>query len=165
MALWGWTVEGKSAALGKAIDKYIKKFNIDAGQLIRHVAIWTVKRVVENNPVDTGQSRGGWLPFLWANGITSELNRSDPRSEKSAKAIRRAQYQGNMLCRFRYDYNDVKPYAWVENNVAHTVFLEYGIRYSRFTRKPVSKRARPGFVRRALIEGRNEMMKRVRKGF
>jgi hypothetical protein len=150
----GWTVEAKMAPFNKALDQYAKRFDVDHGKLIAWAALETVTRVEKRNPVATGRSRAGWLPFIWKNGGNSELRGSSPA----------AQQEGIRSCHFKQKYSGSKPYARITNAVRYVPYLEYGGKGKGGKLYAVSARMDTGFVRASIDEVHKAVKAKLKKG-
>jgi hypothetical protein len=151
----GWTVEAKMGPFNKALDQYAKRFDVDHGKLIAWAALETVTRIEKRNPVATGRSRAGWLPFIWKNNGQAELRGSSPM----------AQQEGIRACRFKQKYTGSKPYARITNAVRYLPYLEYGTsRGGGGKLYSVSARMDKGFIRASIDEVHRAVKAKLKKG-
>lgn len=167
----GWTVAANTARLSKALNKYAKQFNVDLGKLIRYTAVGLMKDIMNENPVDTGRSRAGWMPFLIDQHVPVR-HKSSPTAKTRGKTMQ-AQREGLASGTFKYKFTDTSvPYFWAQNAVHYVPYLEYGIRKGRMKKvpkmfaimSPVSKQANHGFVRRAMAKWQGKLRAAMRTG-
>jgi hypothetical protein len=119
--------------LNAAIDQYTKAFKVDLGKMVRYVSVGLIKDVAQGNPVLTGRSRAGWLPFLWKMKVA--INMKSKKKTKGKKKdiaweteVAKAQQEGLNAGDYKYDFESWKPFAMIINNVDYIVYLIYGVR-------------------------------------
>lgn len=140
------TVKSNLIALNKAIDKYVKKYNVDVGKVVKGASVGIISLVQKYWPVDYGQSRASWLPFLWSLGIAAPIKYGS--GKKDMAKIRAGVKAG----KFGYKFTGTaKPYAWIQNNTEYAPIIEYGRRRpGRSGLYRASKQSRRGVVRLAI---------------
>lgn len=165
----GWTVKANLDGLNKALTKYQKQFDGDHGELIKWMALETVRMIDQTTPRRTGRAAAAWLPFLWAHNKPAEM-RSAPGINVSPAKIAAAQREGLRKGKHKSKFKGSKPYAWIRNNVNYIVYLEYGVRkgaqkavaISKAKLSSVSRRMESGFVRRAIKAMHQEVKQKLR---
>ena len=171
-----WTVTHNLKEFNRALADYTKRYRVDLGEMIKYTALGAVGDIQMDNPVRYGQSRAGWLPFFCAIGGDAELRSA---TGVDAQKASQKQREGLWLCKYKFRFkNTWKPFASVTNRVAHTKYLEYGVR-SKSARASgmsrakameigaliaVSGRSRPGFVRRAIRKWKDAIVKAMETG-
>lgn len=168
----GVTISANLSKLEDSINKYAHMYNTELGKLIRYVSLGLTFDIANANPKDTGRSRAGWLPALWANNVSVSYEYDTTVGHKPGE-IAEAKREGVSACRFKYAFsNTMKPFFWVQNNVGYVLFLEYGVRKGAEKDKPieqaylasVSERSTKGFVRINIIQWNRKLKHAIRTG-
>ena len=154
-----WGVTARLDKLNGALDAYAKKFNVDVGKLIRYVSVGIIKDLSRDTPVDKGEARAGWLPYLMKQGVSAGL-KSNPATTAKPWDVGRAQQRGLRAGKYKYKFTGPKPFAWITNRVPHILFLEFGTKFMPMG----SRRSRKGFTRRAIKRWHKKMHKAIKSG-
>lgn len=137
-------------ALNAEIRRYTDHFNKDLGKVVIYTSVGLIKDVAKGNPVYTGRSRAGWLPFLWKMKAAAVL-KAAKKTIKSAKTgkkrvdqnwateVAKAQQEGLAACDYKYNFEGSRPFALIINNVNYMVYLIYGVRKGAEMLKPIEE--------------------------
>ncbi len=101
-----------------------------AWQFLRKIAFDFISIVVKRTPVDTGQARAGWTPFLDSEGrgdvAAAVINSPAPPGGKGGSPTPEGITEGREDGSFKVNKLGSKKFVEIINSVGHIIPLEFG---------------------------------------